>query len=101
MNRRKALAAAILVTSAVGMAGAQSAHADPLTPLTPNEIQYLEHARKVLTATSDPTAFLGDGRLLVDGRYACARRSTNMVGSAGTFVNPALIQLAFIYLCPE
>lgn len=101
MNRRKALAAGLLVTSAVEMIGAQSAHADPLTPLTPNEIQYLEQAHKVLAMTHDPMAFRGDGRLLTDGRYACDRRPTGMIGSSGTFVNPALTQLAFIYLCPE
>ena len=101
MNRRRVLAAALLGTMALELAGAQSVHADPLTPLTPNEIQYLEQARKVMTATRDPMAFHGDGRLLVDGRYACARRPTDMVGNSGTFVDPILTQLAFIYLCPE
>lgn len=101
MIRRTSLAAALMMTSALGLLGAQSAHADPLDPLTPNEIQYLDHARKVLTATQDPIAFRGDGRLLVDGWYACDRRATNMVGNSATFVAPALIQLAFIYLCPE
>jgi hypothetical protein len=99
--RRKPLAAALLMTSALGLAGAQSVHAEPLTPLTPDEIQYLEQARKVLAAAQDPMVFRGDGRLLVDGRYACDRRATNMVGSSGTFVAPALTQLAFIYLCPQ
>lgn len=101
MNRRKALAAALLVASAVELIGAQSAHADPLTPLTPNEIQYLQQARKVMATTHDPTAFRGDGRLLTDGRYACARRATGMVGNSGTLVDPVLTQLAFIYLCPQ
>lgn len=101
MNHRKVLTAALLVTSTVGMIGARSAHADPLTPLTPNEITYLEQARKVLVATKDPMSFRGDGRLLTDGRYACARRPTDMVGESGTFVNPVLTQLAFIYLCPQ
>lgn len=100
MIRRKPLAAALVVTGALGLIGAQSAHAEPLTPLTPNEIQYLEAARKVLNAAQDPTAFRGDGRLLVDGRYACDRRATGMVGNTGTLVAPALTQLAFIYLCP-
>lgn len=101
MNYRMALAAALLVASAVELIGAQSAHADPLTPLTPNEIQYLEQARKVMATTHDPTAFLGDGRLLTDGRYACARRATDVVGSSGTYVDPIVTQLAFIYLCPQ
>jgi len=101
VNRRKVLVAALVLTPAVGVIGAQSAHADPLVPLTPNEITYLEQARKVMTATQSPTGFRGDGRLLVDGRYVCARRATDIVGYDGTFVDPILTQLAFIYLCPE
>lgn len=101
VNRRNALAATLLVTSAIEMMCAQSVHADPLTPLTPNEVQYLEQAHRILAMTHDPMAFHGDGRLLTDGRYACDRRATGMIGNSGTFVNPALTQLAFIYLCPE
>lgn len=101
MIRRNPLAATLFATCALGLIGAQSAPAEPLTPLTPNEIQYLEAARKVLNASHDPMAFRGDGRLLVEGRFACAKRATDMVGSSGTFVTPALTQLAFIYLCPE
>jgi len=83
------------------MAGAQSVQAEPLTPLTPDEIQYLEKGRYVLTLTHDPTAFRSDGELLVDGRYACDKRTTGIVGYTGTYVPPALTQLAFLYLCPK
>ncbi|OBH11073.1 hypothetical protein [Mycobacterium sp. E1747] len=101
MNRRKAVAAALFVATAVELVGTQSAHADPLTPLTPNEVTYLEQARKIMTATHNPMGFHGDGRLLTDGRYACARRTTDIIGNSGTYVDPTLTQLAFIYLCPQ
>ena len=100
MRSRKYLATAFFVLVA-GMAGAQSVQAEPLTPLTPDEIQYLEKGRYVLTLTHDPTAFRSDGELLVDGRYACDKRTTGIVGYTGTYVPPALTQLAFLYLCPK
>jgi hypothetical protein len=100
MSSRKCLLAASLLALAVEVAGAQSAHAEPLTPLTPSEIQYLDQARQVLTVSHDPAAFRSDGELLVDGRFACDKRSSGQVGY-GTFLTPALTQLAFIYLCPN
>jgi hypothetical protein len=57
MNSRRCLLAMSLVALAVELAGAQSAQADPLTPPTPNEIQYLAQARHVLTISHDPQAF--------------------------------------------
>jgi hypothetical protein len=86
---------------AVNVAGAQSAQAEPLTPLTPGELQYLDQARHVLSVSHDPAAFRSDGELLVNGHYACEKRASGFVGSVATFMSPALIQLAFIYLCPN
>jgi hypothetical protein len=101
MSNRKCLVAASLVALAVEMAGARSAQAEPLTPPTPNEIQYLDQARRVLTLSHDPEAFRSDGDLLVQGRFACDKRPTREVGYGATLVPPALTQLAFVYLCPS
>ncbi|WP_284235541.1 hypothetical protein [Mycobacterium antarcticum] len=90
-----------LAALAVNVACAQSAQAEPLTPLTPAELQYLDQARRVLSVSHDPLAFRSDGELLVDGRFACDKRATGMVGYEATLVAPALTQLAFIYLCPQ
>ena len=100
MNRRR-LPWAWAVVIAVGLAGAQSARAEPLTPLTPAEIEYLDHARHVLTVSHDPEAFRSHGELLVTGRFACDKRRTGQVGSGATLVPSAITQLAFIYLCPR
>jgi hypothetical protein len=101
LSSRKSLCVGALVALAVNVAGAQSAQAEPLTPLTPGELQYLDQARRVLTVSHDPAAFRSDGELLVNGRYACDKRATGFVGSAATFMSPTLVQLAFIYLCPN
>jgi hypothetical protein len=100
VSGRKRLKVAALVALAVGAAAAPLAHAEPLTPPTPGETQYLQHARRVFAASQDPVAYRSDGELLVDGRYACAKRAAGFVGYEATFVDPALTQLAFIYLCP-
>ncbi|WP_293002371.1 hypothetical protein [Mycobacterium sp.] len=76
------------------------AHADPLTPLTPNEIRYLDQARQVYSVAHNPTAFRSDGELLTDGRYACDKRAAGFEGVGATFIDPVLSQLAFIDLCP-
>lgn len=100
MTSRSRLAAMLFATMTAEFFGAQSAHAEPLTPLTPGETQYLQAAHHVLTVSHDPMTFHSDGELLVYGRYACDKRPQGIVGYGGTQVSPALIQLAFIYLCP-
>lgn len=100
MSSRKWSLAALLVASAVSIAVAPSAQAEPLTPLAPNEIEYLDQARRVFAVSHDPVAFRSDGKLLLDGRFACDQRDLGYVGAAATFVSPVITQLAFIYLCP-
>lgn len=90
----------LIAALTINVIAAQTAHADPLTPPTPAEINYLNHARLVFAASHDPVAFRSDGELLSDGRYACDQRAAGFVGTESTYVTPALTQLAFIYLCP-
>lgn len=90
----------LIAALTVGVIPAQTAHADPLTPPTPAEIKYLDHAHLVFAASHDPAAFRSDGELLSDGWYACDKRAAGFVGTESTLVTPALTQLAFIYLCP-
>jgi hypothetical protein len=101
MISRKWLWLRPVMALAIIMPGAQVAQAEPLTPLTPGQVQYLDHARRVFAVSHDPTGFRSDGELLVDGRFACDERATGYVGSGATYVPAALIQLAFIYLCPS
>jgi hypothetical protein len=93
--------AGLLLAIATNVAGAQPAQADPLIPLTPTELQYLQQVRTVLTASHNDTAFRSDGELLVDGRYACQQRASGFVGQEATLLPSAVTQLAFIYLCPN
>jgi hypothetical protein len=94
--------AGLLLAIAMNPAGAHPAQADPLTPPTPAELQYLQQVRTVLTASHNDTAFRSDGELLVDGRYVCKQRAThNLVGQEATLVPSAITQLASIYLCPN
>lgn len=90
------MGALILQGSAVPLS-----HADPLTPLTPNEIQYLDAARQVFAVSRDPASSRDDGQTLLDGRYACGERDNGLVGYPVTYVSPILTQLAFAYLCPR
>ena len=101
MRSRKWLWAGPLLVLAVNVLGAQPAQAEPLTPLTPDELQYLDQARRVFAVSHDPVAFRSDGELLIDGRYACGKRDAGYVGTEATAVSPVLIQLAFVYLCPK
>jgi hypothetical protein len=56
----------------------------------------------VLTASHNNAAQRSDGELLIDGRYACEKRTSHgMVGQEASLVTPAITQLAFIYLCPS
>lgn len=76
--------------------------AEPLTPLSPAEVEYLQQLRHVFAAHQDPTAFRSDGELLDQGWMVCHQRERNsLVGAAATLVTPAVTQLAFIYLCPH
>ncbi len=92
--------AALIAALTINVIAVQPAHADPLVPPTPAEIDYLDHARLVFAANHDPVAFRSDGELLNLGRYACDKRAAGFVGTEATLVTPALTQLAFIYLCP-
>jgi len=89
---------AALVLGAVTAAPVQS---EPLTPLTPAEVQYLEQLRRVFALNHDPAEFRSDGELLSYGRFSCDRRAAGYVGQGATLMTPAVTQLAFIYLCPE
>lgn len=100
MSLRISLFTSSLIFAASTIFGATSARPEPLDPLSPAEVQYLEHARRVFAASHDPVAFRSDGRLLADGRYACEYRDAGFVGTQSTAVPAVLTQLAFIYLCP-
>ncbi|MGV0739777.1 hypothetical protein ABQF35_25405 [Mycobacterium syngnathidarum] len=100
MGKSKWFQVALISALAFHVLAAQPAQSEPLTPLTPAEIAYLDHARQVLAVSHDPTAFRSDGELLGRGHYACDKRNAGYVGAEATFVTPALTQLAFIYLCP-
>jgi len=96
------LAAGALLAGLGCLAGTSVAQADPLTPLTPGENQFLDQARRLFPGSGDPDAFKSDGQLLDQGRYACFRRdSSGLVGYEVTYVSPIITQLAFVYLCPK
>lgn len=92
--------AAAIGAFAVSVTAALPAHAEPLIPPTPAEINFLDQARRVFAASHNPVSFRSDGQLLSDGWYACDKRAAGFVGTEATLVTPALTQLAFIYLCP-
>jgi hypothetical protein len=100
VNSRKRLTVGALVAVIVGLVSGPLVHAEPLTPLTPGELQYLDHLRQVFAVKHDPSAFRSDGELLTMGRFVCDKRAGGHVGAANTFQTPAITQLAFIYLCP-
>jgi hypothetical protein len=100
VSRLKSLGGWFLAVG-VAVAGAPVAEAEPLTPLGPSELQYLEQLHRVFAVSPDPMAFRSDGELLLRGRRVCYQRSQGFVGPAATSQPSALIQLAFIYLCPE
>lgn len=101
MRTRKWFWVGPLVALAVNVVGAQPARAEPLTPLTPAEVQYLEQTRRVLSVSHDPAAFRSDGELLAGGRYVCDRRAGGFVGAGANLLSPTITQVAFIYLCPN
>lgn len=104
MNSRSRSTGGVAVAAAVAVAMSVVAgpvvHAEPLTPLTPAELQYLDQLRKVFAAKHDPSAFRSDGELLTMGQFVCDKRATGQVGAGATFQTPAVTQLALIYLCP-
>lgn len=101
MITRKWLWVGSLMALAVGVAGMQSAQAEPLIPLTPTELQYLDQAHRVFSVSHDPVSFRSDGELLDNGWYICEMRAKGVVGGAATYLSPVLTQLAFIHLCPS
>jgi hypothetical protein len=90
-----------LLAVGASFAGAEPAQAEPLTPLSPTELQYLEQLHRVFSVSGDPIAFRSDGELLNRGRYVCRQRELGFVGQEATLETPAITQLAFIYLCPQ
>lgn len=100
MGKWNCVWAGLIGAFTIGMTAVQPAHADPLIPPTPAEINFLEQARLVFAASHNPVSFRSDGQLLSDGWYACNKRAAGFVGAEATLVTPALSQLAFIYLCP-
>lgn len=101
MTIPKRLLVGPLLAIAMIMTGVQVAHAEPLTPLTPGELQYLEQLHRVLRASHNPIAFRSDGELLARGRKTCTLRDIGFVGEPATAETPAINQLAHIYLCPS
>lgn len=100
VNSRKRLTVGALVAVVVSVAAGPTVHAEPLTPLTPGELQYLDQLRQVFAAKHDPSAFRSDGELLTMGQFVCDKRGAGQVGAEATFQSPAITQLALIYLCP-
>jgi hypothetical protein len=90
-----------LLAIGISAASAPQVHAEPLTPLSSAELQYLEQLHRVLAVSSNPVAYRGDGELLNLGRRVCHLRDQGIVGQGATLVTPAITQLAFIYLCPQ
>ena len=100
VNSRTRLTVGVLVAMVVSVAAGPAVHAEPLTPLTPGELQYLDQLHQVFEAQHDPSAFRSDGELLARGQFVCAKRRVGQVGAEVTYQSPAITQLAFIYLCP-
>ena len=99
MNNRLRVTVGALVAAIASVAAGPLVHADPLTPLTPGEVQYLDQAREVFAAKHDPSAFRSDGELLTRGHFVCDERGADQGGAGATFQPPAITQLALIYLC--
>jgi hypothetical protein len=90
-----------LLAVGVTFVGAQPAQAEPLTPLSPAELQFLEQLHRVFAVSHDPIAFRSDGELLDRGRLVCQKRDNGFVGPLATLQPPAITQLAYVYLCPQ
>lgn len=100
MNRPQLALAGAVFALVVPLTGAPAAAAEPLTPLTAPELQYLGQLRQVFATYRDPAEFRSDGELLDQGHLVCVRREKGLVGYEATLITPAVVQLALIYLCP-
>ncbi|BBU21255.1 hypothetical protein PFJ02_11510 [Mycobacterium xenopi] len=98
----KMLTAGLLLVGPALLACAPAVPADPLTPPTPAEMQFLDQARRLLPITPDSmVAFNSDGELLDQGRQACFMRDQGRVGYEASMLPPIVTQLALVYLCPK
>ena len=100
-SSRRLLLAAALVAIGTNVIPGALAQAEPLTPLTQAELQYLEQVRRVFSVSPDNAAARSDGELLDAGRRACGHRADGYLGYEATRVSPIIAQLAFVYLCPR
>ncbi|MCX2930578.1 hypothetical protein ORI20_09845 [Mycobacterium sp. CVI_P3] len=104
MSVRRHLVASTLLALAAPLAQipiSPHATADPVTPLSAAEDEYLVRVREVFSQYRDPTEFRSDGELLSLGRLVCDQRRNGLVGYEATLVTPAVVQLALVYLCPS
>lgn len=98
----KTLTATLLLVGPAMVTSAPAVLADPLTPPTPAEMQFLDQARRILPKAPDSmVAFTNDGELLDQGREACFLRDIGQVGYETSVLSPVITQLALIYLCPN
>jgi hypothetical protein len=100
LNIPKWLLAGSLLALGVSLTGTAPASAEPLTPPSPAEIEYLGQLRHVFSVYRDPAEFRSDGELLDLGRFVCDQRDRGLVGYGATLVTPAITQLALAHLCP-
>lgn len=91
----------VLAATIAALSVPSYAMADPLTPLSPAENEYLVQVRRVFSQYRDPTEFRSDGELLYLGRFVCHQRQSGLVGYEATLVTPAIVQMALVYLCPS
>ena len=101
MSTPNRMLAGLVLATAAAVATGPAAQAEPLTPLTPAEVQYLAQLHRVFAAARNPIAFRGDGELLARGWSVCTLGDLGFVGQPGTLQTPAINQLAHIYLCPK
>lgn len=102
MTTLKMLTAGWLLVGPAFLVSAPVAPADPLTPPTPAEMQFLDQARRLLPIAPDSmVAFNSDGELLDQGRQACFMRDNGRVGYEASMLPPVITQLALVYLCPK
>jgi hypothetical protein len=102
VNIPKMVTAGWLLVGPALLVSAPVAPADPLTPPTPAEMQFLDQARRLLAIAPDSmVAFNSDGELLNQGRQACFMRDKGRVGYEATTLPPIITQLALVYLCPK
>ncbi|QLL08702.1 hypothetical protein [Mycobacterium vicinigordonae] len=91
---------AVIVATASWLAPMPAAPADPLVPLTPEEVRYLDHLHQLLPGHGDPAVSHGDGWLLEKGWYACSKKAQGFVGAPTVLLSPIITQVAYADLCP-